>query len=72
MPREDEIRLIAYNIWQEESCVHGKDCEHWLRAEVIWEEQQKKQASAEGASAGTQKAVSKRGKGAANTARAKN
>jgi hypothetical protein len=41
MVKEDEIRLIAYNIWEQESCPNGKDCEHWFRAEAIWEEQQK-------------------------------
>ncbi len=40
MAREDEIKLIAYNIWEEENCPNGKDCEHWLRAEAIWEQQQ--------------------------------
>jgi hypothetical protein len=39
--REDEIRLIAYNVWEQESCPQGRDCEHWSRAEVTWEEQQK-------------------------------
>ncbi len=42
MGREDEIKLIAYQIWEEESCPDGKDCEHWFRAETIWEEQNKK------------------------------
>jgi hypothetical protein len=42
MVREDEIRLIAYQIWEEESCPDGKDCEHWIKAETIWEEQKKK------------------------------
>jgi hypothetical protein len=41
MAKEKEIRLIAYNIWEEENCPHGKDCEHWLRAETIWETQHK-------------------------------
>ena len=41
MAKEDEIRLIAYSIWEEEGCVNGKDCEHWFRAEAIWEEKQK-------------------------------
>lgn len=45
MEREDEIRLIAYRIWEEEGCLDGYDCEHWFRAEVIWE-QQKQQAPA--------------------------
>jgi hypothetical protein len=42
MGREDEIKLIAYQIWEGESCPDGKDCEHWFRAETIWEEQNKK------------------------------
>ena len=41
MEREDEIKLIAYNIWEEEGCSDGHDCEHWLRAEAIWELKQK-------------------------------
>ena len=45
MVREDEIRLIAYRIWEEEGCRDGYDCEHWLKAEVIWEEKQKNKAA---------------------------
>jgi len=41
MGREDEVRLIAYSIWEEESCPDGHDCEHWFRAEALWEERQK-------------------------------
>jgi hypothetical protein len=41
MAKKDEIRLIAYNIWEQEGCINGKDCEHWFRAEAIWEEQEK-------------------------------
>jgi hypothetical protein len=41
MGREDEIKLIAYSIWKEEGCREGQDCEHWLRAETIWEQKQK-------------------------------
>lgn len=44
MGREDEIRLIAYKIWEEESCLDGKDCEHWLRAETIWEQHRNQKA----------------------------
>ena len=47
MVREDEIRLIAYRIWEEEGCRDGYDCEHWLKAEVIWEEKQKNKAASE-------------------------
>jgi hypothetical protein len=37
MNREDEIRLIAYSIWEQEGCPNGRDYEHWLRAEALWE-----------------------------------
>lgn len=40
MGREDEIRLIAYAIWEEESCPDGRDCEHWLTAETLWEKRE--------------------------------
>jgi hypothetical protein len=45
MDREEEIRLIAYNIWQEEGCIDGQTHEHWLRAELIWESRQKPKTS---------------------------
>ena len=41
MAREDEIKVIAYHIWQEEDCCQGHAAEHWLKAEIIWEEKQK-------------------------------
>lgn len=41
MSRESEIQLIAYRIWEEDGCCDGRDLEHWLRAEIVWEEQQK-------------------------------
>jgi hypothetical protein len=44
MGREEEIKVIAYHIWEEESCCHGRDVEHWLKAEVVWEEKQKNEA----------------------------
>jgi Protein of unknown function (DUF2934) len=40
--REDEIRLIAYSIWEEQECPVGRDREDWFKAEAIWEEQNKK------------------------------
>ena len=42
MAKQDEIRVIAYNIWGQEGCPNGKDCEHWLAAEVIWEQRNNK------------------------------
>jgi hypothetical protein len=41
MGREDEIKLIAYSIWEEEGCPDGRDCEYWFRAETVWEANQK-------------------------------
>jgi hypothetical protein len=38
MDREDEIKLIAYRLWEEEGCPDGRDCEHWIEAETIWQE----------------------------------
>jgi hypothetical protein len=37
MGKEHEIRLIAYNIWEQEGCPDGHDYEHWINAEEIWE-----------------------------------
>jgi hypothetical protein len=47
MKREEEISLIAYHIWEEENCCHGRHIEHWLKAEAIWEEQQKKESGSD-------------------------
>jgi hypothetical protein len=35
---DHEIRELAYKIWQEEGCPHGHHVDHWLRAQMIWEE----------------------------------
>lgn len=43
--REEEIRLIAYQIWEDEGRPHGRDLEHWRKAEAIWEEQQDQELS---------------------------
>ena len=37
MGRDDEIRIIAYRIWEEGNRSHGRNIEHWLKAEAIWE-----------------------------------
>ena len=38
--RDEEIHLIAYGIWDSEGRPEGRDREHWLRAESIWQERQ--------------------------------
>jgi len=39
MNHEEEIRLIAYQIWEDDGCQEGLHLEHWVRAETIWREQ---------------------------------
>jgi hypothetical protein len=43
MGREDEIKTLAYRIWEEEGRYDGHDFDHWLKAEVIWEDKQKEE-----------------------------
>ncbi len=38
MNRDEEIRKVAYKLWQEEGCPDGYEIQHWLRAKKIWEE----------------------------------
>ncbi len=46
MAREDEVRLIAYNLWEKEGCTSDRDCEYWYRAESIWEQQHQHEPAA--------------------------
>jgi hypothetical protein len=41
MTREDEIKEIAYHIWERDGCQTGNDIRYWLHAEMIWETRQK-------------------------------
>jgi len=36
--REQEVRELAYQLWQEEGCPDGYDVQHWLKAEAISQE----------------------------------
>jgi hypothetical protein len=38
--REEEIRQIAYHLWLDEGCPHGRHLDHWIKAESMWGEQQ--------------------------------
>jgi Protein of unknown function (DUF2934) len=40
MQHDDEVRQIAYKIWEEEGHPHGHDQDHWLKAEAMWQERQ--------------------------------
>jgi len=60
MGKEDEIRVIAYTIWQQEGCCDGHDVEQWLRAEAVWQQRQLPVSVAAGAKA-TAKPAAKAG-----------
>ena len=36
--RDEQIRELAYRIWQEEGYPYGHEVQHWLEAESIWQE----------------------------------
>jgi len=38
MQRDDEVREIAYKIWEQEGYPQGRDQEHWYKAEATWQE----------------------------------
>jgi len=40
MHEDDNLRLIAYRIWEEEGRPNGRDFDHWLKAKAIWDEHQ--------------------------------
>jgi hypothetical protein len=44
MEKEEEIRKIAYQLWEQDGCVNGRDCEHWEKAEQIWQGKQQRQS----------------------------
>ena len=37
---DEEIRQVAYRIWQEAGCPYGSDLQHWLKAQEMWRETQ--------------------------------
>jgi len=39
--RDEEIRQVAYKLWQEEGCPDGYDVQHWLKAETVWLEEKR-------------------------------
>jgi hypothetical protein len=57
MEQEDEIRLIAYSIWEEEGCLDGHHIEHWIQAEEIWKKKQVPVALPEESNSGSKQAV---------------
>jgi hypothetical protein len=37
--REEQIRQLAYRLWQEAGYPEGDGVQHWLKAEAIWLEE---------------------------------
>jgi hypothetical protein len=35
---DEEVRQLAYRIWQEAGCPNGSDLQHWLKAKEVWQE----------------------------------
>lgn len=47
MDDEDQVRVIAYSIWEDEGKPHGRHLDHWFRAEAICRDRERRsQASA--------------------------
>ena len=49
--REEEIRQLAYRLWQEAGCPEGIEAQHWLKAEAIWLEEHRAPSKAKRAKA---------------------
>ena len=39
MHHEEEIRLMAYRMWEDQGRQDGRDVEQWLKAEAMWQEE---------------------------------
>lgn len=42
--RIEEVKLIAYRLWEEGGCLPGHERENWDKAEAIWDEPRKKKS----------------------------
>ena len=42
MYHEDQLRLMAYRIWEDEGRPEGRDKEHWFRAASVWQDSQRR------------------------------
>ena len=40
MHHENEVKLIAYQIWEQDGHPGGHDLEHWFKAEAVWQKRQ--------------------------------
>ncbi|HEY7168919.1 MAG TPA: DUF2934 domain-containing protein [Candidatus Binatia bacterium] len=47
MEREQEIRVIAYHLWENEGCPEGREVAHWVEAELLWQNSHQLEAATE-------------------------
>jgi len=47
---EDEIRELAYQLWQEDGCPEGRAEEHWAKARALLSRSERKSEQEPGAS----------------------
>ncbi len=57
MDKDEEIRTIAYGLWESGGCLHGHDVENWCEAERIWELRNARAAAPRKSAAKTARAV---------------
>ncbi|MBI4339558.1 MAG: DUF2934 domain-containing protein [Chloroflexi bacterium] len=49
MEREEEVRRIAFDLWQQEGRPEGRALEHWLKAQKVMEESRPAEAAVQAA-----------------------
>ncbi|MBI4310568.1 MAG: DUF2934 domain-containing protein [Chloroflexi bacterium] len=52
MEREEQVRVLAYRLWEEEGKPEGRALEHWLKAAQMVEENKQPVGAAAGPSTG--------------------
>lgn len=45
MPTDEQVRLLAYSIWEKEGCPDGRDVEHYYLAQHMLEEKESASSS---------------------------
>lgn len=40
MHHDEEVKVIAYRLWEDEGRPEGRALDHWLKAETLWDEHQ--------------------------------
>jgi protein-tyrosine-phosphatase len=62
MDKQEEIKIVAYHLWEGDSRGHGHDLEHWLKAETICAEKHEAEIKVPSPSEISQETSRKRGR----------